>query len=165
MANQKILDGKQNTIDEIISKIKESSSVVWFDYRGLTVGETVELRRKLKESDSDYKVYKNTLVKRALDSLKIDINYELEGPKALAFGKDAIAPIKILSDFSKTNESLVLKIGIIDGEVTNIDVLKQLATIPSREGLLTQVASGLLGVVRDFAICLDLHSKNLEGGE
>ena len=165
MANQKILDEKQTIIDEISSKIKESSSVIWFDYRGLSVGETVELRRKLRESDSDYKVYKNTLVKRALDILKININYELEGPKALAFGKDAIAPIKVLSDFAKTNEALVLKIGIVDGEVTDVDVLKQLAAIPSREGLLTQVASGLLGVVSDFAICLDLHSKNLEGGE
>ena len=165
MANQKNLDKKQNVIDEISSKIKESSAVVWFDYHGLSVGETIELRRKLRETDSDYKVYKNTLVKRALDGLKIDINYELEGPKALAFGKDAIAPIKVLSDFAKTHEALELKVGIVDGEVTDIDKLKQLATLPSREALLTMVASGLLGVVRDFSICLDLHSKNLEGGE
>ena len=165
MANQKILEQKQSVIDEISSKIKESSSIIWFDYHGLTVGETVELRRKLRETESDYKVYKNTFVKRALDSLKIDINYELDGPKALAFGKDAIAPIKVLSDFAKTHVALELKVGIVDGEVTDINTLKQLANIPSREGLLTMVASGLLGVVRDFAICLDLHSKNLEGGE
>lgn len=165
MANQKIIEQKQNVVNEISDKIKNSSSVVWFEYQGLTVSETNELRRLLRETDSDFKVYKNTLVTRALKDLEIELNETLEGPKAIAFGKDAVAPIKTLSDFSKKHQALELKVGIIDGEVANIDTLKQLATIPSREGLLTMVASGMLGIVRDFAICLDLHSKNLEGGE
>ncbi|CCY28678.1 MAG: 50S ribosomal protein L10 [Candidatus Faecisoma sp.] len=165
MANQKIIEQKQNVVNEISDKIKNSSSVVWFEYQGLTVSETNELRRLLRETDSDFKVYKNTLVTRALKDLEIELNETLEGPKAIAFGKDAVAPIKTLSDFSKKHQALELKVGIVDGEVANIDTLKQLATIPSREGLLTMVASGMLGIVRDFAICLDLHSKNLEGGE
>lgn len=165
MANQKIIEQKQNVVNEISVKIKNSSSVVWFEYQGLTVSETNELRRLLRETDSDFKVYKNTLVTRALKDLEIELNETLEGPKAIAFGKDAVAPIKTLSDFSKKHQALELKVGIVDGEVANIDTLKQLATIPSREGLLTMVASGMLGIVRDFAICLDLHSKNLEGGE
>lgn len=165
MANQKIIEQKQNVVNEISDKIKNSSSVVWFEYQGLTVSETNELRRLLRETDSDFKVYKNTLVTRALKDLEIELNETLEGPKAIAFGKDAVAPIKALSDFSKKHQALELKVGIVDGEVANIDTLKQLATIPSREGLLTMVASGMLGIVRDFAICLDLHSKNLEGGE
>ena len=165
MANQKIIEQKQNVVNEISDKIKNSSSVVWFEYQGLTVSETNELRRLLRETDSDFKVYKNTLVTRALKELEIELNETLEGPKAIAFGKDAVAPIKTLSDFSKKHQALELKVGIVDGEVANIDTLKQLATIPSREGLLTMVASGMLGIVRDFAICLDLHSKNLEGGE
>ena len=165
MANVKILEKKQSIIDEISNKVKESSSVVFFEYQGLTVTETNELRRLLRETDSDFKVYKNTLVTRALKDLEIELNETLEGPKAIAFGKDAVAPIKTLSDFSKKHQALELKVGIVDGEVANIDTLKQLATIPSREGLLTMVASGMLGIVRDFAICLDLHSKNLEGGE
>ena len=163
MANQKIIEQKQNVVNEISDKIKNSSSVVWFEYQGLTVSETNELRRLLRETDSDFKVYKNTLVTRALKDLEIELNETLEGPKAIAFGKDAVAPIKTLSDFSKKHQALELKVGIVDGEVANIDTLKQLATIPSREGLLTMVASGMLGIVRDFAICLDLHSKNLEG--
>ena len=162
MANQKIIEQKQNVVNEISDKIKNSSSVVWFEYQGLTVSETNELRRLLRETDSDFKVYKNTLVTRALKDLEIELNETLEGPKAIAFGKDAVAPIKTLSDFSKKHQALELKVGIVDGEVANIDTLKQLATIPSREGLLTMVASGMLGIVRDFAICLDLHSKNLE---
>lgn len=165
MANQKIIEQKQNVVNEISDKIKNSSSVVWLEYQGLTVSETNELRRLLRETDSDFKVYKNTLVTRALKDLEIELNETLEGPKAIAFGKDAVAPIKTLSDFSKKHQALELKVGIVDGEVANIDTLKQLATIPSREGLLTMVASGMLGIVRDFAICLDLHSKNLEGGE
>lgn len=165
MANQKIIEKKQNVVNEISEKIKNASSVVWFEYQGLTVSETNELRHLLRESGSDYKVYKNTLVTRALKDLNIDLNTTLEGPKAVAFGTDAVAPIKALSDFAKKHEALELKIGIVDGEVADIDMLKKLSNIPSREGLLTMVASGMLGIVRDFAICLDLHSKNLEGGE
>ena len=162
MANQKIIEAKANVVSEIESKVKDSASIVLFEYRGLTVSETNELRRKLKETDSEYKVYKNTLTKRALDNLKIDLGDELNGPKAIAFGKDAIAPIKVLSDFAKDHKALELKIGYVDGEVADEKMLKQLAAIPSREGLLTMFASGLMAIPRDFAICLDLHSKNLE---
>lgn len=162
MANPKILARKQAIIDEISNNVKESSSFIFLDNNGLTVAETMELRRKLKESDSDLKIYKNTLVARALKDLNIDVESELNGPKIVAFGKDIIEPIKIVNDFSKTHDKLVMKIGIVDGKVTEIDELKKLATIPSREGLLTMFASGLLGIPRDFAICLDLHSKNLE---
>ena len=162
MANQKIIEAKANVVSEIESKVKDSASIVLFEYRGLTVSETNELRRKLKETDSEYKVYKNTLTKRALDNLKIDLGEELNGPKAIAFGKDAVAPIKVLSDFAKEHKALELKIGYVDGEVADTKMLKELASIPSREGLLTMFASGLLAIPRDFAICLDLHSKNLE---
>ena len=162
MANVKILERKQKTVDEIASKVKEASSVVLFEYHGLTVSEMMELRRKLKERDSELKIYKNTLAKRALDTLKIDLNDELVGPKAIAFGTDAIAPVKILSDYAKKHPALVVKAGIIDGEITSIDTLKELASIPSKEGLLTMFASGLIEVPRNFAICVDLHRKNLE---
>ena len=162
MANQKIIEGKANIVSEIEAKVKDASSVVLFEYRGLTVSETNELRRKLRESESEYKVYKNTLTKRALDNLKIDLGDELNGPKAIAFGKDAVAPIKVLSDFAKEHKALELKVGIVDGEVADTKMLKELAAIPSREGLLTMFASGLMAIPRDFAICLDLHSKNLE---
>lgn len=162
MANQKILAKKQEVVDEIATKVKDSASVVVFEYHGLTVSEINELRRKLRETDSDLKVYKNTLARRALSSLNIDLGEELKGPKAIAFGTDAIAPIKVLSDFAKEHPALELKVGYVDGSVADIELLKKYASIPSREGLLTMVASGLMGIVRDFAICLDLHSKNLE---
>lgn len=162
MANPKILAGKQTIIDEISNNVKESSSFIFLDNNGLTVAETMELRRKLRESNSELKIYKNTLVARALKDLDIDVEKELNGPKIVAFGKDIIEPIKVVNDFAKSHDKLVMKIGIVDGKVTELDELKKLATIPSREGLLTMFASGLLAIPRDFAICLDLHSKNLE---
>ena len=162
MANPKILEKKQIVIDEITNNVKESSSFIFLENNGLTVDETMELRRKLKESDSELKVYKNTLVARALKDLDIDLADELNGPKVVAFGKDIIEPIKAVNDFIKTHDKLVMKVGIVDGKITGLDELKKLATIPSREGLLTMFASGLLAIPKDFAICLDLHSKNLE---
>ena len=161
MANQKILDKKQEIINEIADKVKNSNSVVFFEYQGLTVTETNELRRKLKESGSEYKVYKNTLATRALNDLKIDVG-TLEGPKAIAFSSDAVAPIKVLADFAKAHPALELKVGIVDGNVTDTAGLKALSTIPSREGLLTMLAGGMIATVKDLAICLDLYSKNLE---
>ena len=161
MANQKILDQKQEIVNEIADKVKNSNSVVFFEYQGLTVTETNELRRKLKEAGSEYKVYKNTLATRALNDLKIDVG-TLEGPKAIAFSSDAVAPIKVLADFAKTHPALEIKVGIVDGNVTDTAGLKALSTIPSREGLLTMLAGGMIATVKDLAICLDLYSKNLE---
>ncbi len=162
MANQKILDQKQVVINEIAENVKNSNSFIFLENHGLTVAETMELRRKLRESDSELKIYKNTLVARALNSLNIDLAAELNGPKLVAFGSDIIEPIKAVADFMKKHPNLEMKVGIVDGEITDLATLEKLATIPSREGLLTMFAGGLMGIARDFAICLDLHAKNLE---
>ena len=162
MANQKIIEQKQAVVNEITDKLKDSKTYVLFEYRGLTVGETNELRRKLKETDSEFKVYKNTLSKRALETLNIDLNEHLNGPKAIAFGKDEIAPIKVLSDFAKDHKALEIKVGVVNGDIVDDAKLKELASIPSREGLLTMLAGGLMGTVRDLSICLNLYSEQLE---
>ena len=163
MANPKILAGKQTVIDEITNNVKESSSFILLDNNGLSVSEAMELRRNLKNSNSELKIYKNTLIARAFKDLDIDVSDKLNGPTVVAFGKDIIEPIKAVNEFAKSHDKLVMKIGIVDGKVTELDELKKLATIPSRDGLLTMFASGLLAIPRDFAICLDLHSKKLEG--
>lgn len=162
MANQKILEQKQKIVEEIAENVKNASSVVFFEYAKLTDADMKTIRRKLRECDSELKIYKNTLTKRALDTLDINLNDELVGPKAIAFGSDAVAPIKVLSDFAKTNDALQLKVGIVDGEIADLAMLKELASIPSREGLLTMLAGGLMGTVRDLSICLDLYSQQLE---
>lgn len=163
MASQKILDQKQLIIDEISENVKSSAASVWFDYRGLTVEELTNLRRNLKEVGSELKVYKNTLTKRALDSLSFNLDSCLEGPSAMATSNsDEIAPIKVLADFAKDHPALELKGGIVDGKETSLEELNVLATIPSRDGLLTMFAAGLMEHVKNVAICLDLHSQNLE---
>lgn len=162
MANQKIIEKKSEVVNEIVDKMKNSSSYILFEYRGLTVQETDELRKKLRESGAEFKIYKNTLTKRALDQLKINIDEHLNGPKAIAFGNDAVAPVKILADFAKKHKALEIKVGVIDGSVTDQKMLSELATIPSREALLTMLAGGMMSVVRDLAIGLDLYSKELE---
>ena len=162
MANANILAKKQEIIDEVKAKVNDATTVVLFDYRGLTDNESKELRVKLREAGADYKVYKNTLMARAFDDLKIDVKESLEGPSAFAYGNDAIAPIKVLADFAKKHPALELKVGIVDGNVTDTAGLKALSTIPSREGLLTMLAGGMIATVKDLAICLDLYSKQLD---
>lgn len=162
MANPKILEQKQNTIDEIKEKFSNATTSVFLEYAGLTVAETTELRRKLREVDSELKIYKNTLAKRALDDLNVDLGDELNGPKAVVFGLDTVAPIKVLSDFSKDHPALELKVGYVDGAKADKSMLDKLAQTPSRDTLLTMFAAGLLEHVKNVAICLDLHSKNLE---
>ena len=162
MANTKILAQKQLVIDEIKDRISNANGVVLFDYRGLTDEEAKELRRSLRNSGSDYKVYKNTLMSRALRDLNIDIDESLFGPSALAYSEDQVAPIKVLTDFAKKHPAVVLKVGIVDKEITDKAKLAELATIPSRDGLLTMLAGSLIGVVKDLSICLDLYSKEKE---
>ena len=162
MANQAIIAKKEEIVNEIAERVKNATSAILFDYRGLTDSEITELRRKLRDADSSYKVYKNTLTKRAFDKLSIKLDDCLEGPSALATSDDAIAPIKVLADFAKEHPALELKGGIVDGKETTLEELKELANVPSRDGLLTMFAAGLMEHVRNVSICLDLHSKNLE---
>ena len=162
MANPKILEQKQVIIDEIKEKIENSNGVVLFDYRGLTDAEIKELKLALREVNSEYKVYKNTLMQRALNDLNIDIHEYLNGPSALAYSADQIAPIKVISNFMKKHKAVTLKVGLVDKEITTSEKLEQLATIPSRDGLLTMLAGGMLAIPKDLAICLDLYAKKLE---
>ena len=97
MANQKILEKKQEIVSEIVDKVKNAGSVILFEYASLTDSDLKELRRNLRESGSELKIYKNTLARRAFDELKYDLDQELVGPKAIAFGPDAIAPVKALN--------------------------------------------------------------------
>ena len=162
MASKANLEKKQAVIDEIKERTENANSIVLFDYRGITDSEAKELRVKLRESNADYKVYKNTLMARAFHDLDIDLDEALSGPSAFAFSDDQIAPIKVLSEFAKDHEALSLKVGIVDGEIADKAKLAEYATLPSREQLLTMLAGGMIGIVRDLSICLDLYSQQKE---
>ena len=162
MANAKIIEQKGQVVSEIKDQLDNAKSVVLFDYRGLTVSEVTELRRALKEAGANYKVYKNTLMIRALDDSNKELENYLAGPSAISFSSDELAPVKVISEFAKNHEALELKAGIVEGKVANASELAQYAAIPSREGLLTMLAGGMIGVVRDLSICLDLYSNQKE---
>ena len=121
-----------------------------------------ELRINLRKSDSELRIYKNTLVKRALDDLKINLDEFLEGPNAIVFGKDLLEPIKEIAKFAKDHENLEIRVGIISGEVADINVINEYASIPSMEGLLTMLARGMMEHVSNLAIGLNLYAEKLE---
>ncbi len=165
MASSKILEQKKQIVDEIVDKLKNSESVIVFQYQGMTVEELSDLRRQLREVESDVKVYKNTLLKRAADELKINLDDFLEGPNAILFGKTLLEPIKIISEFAKSHDKLDIRVGVISGDVADLSVIKEYASIPSREGLLTMLAGGMMQYVKDLAISLNLYAEQMEGKE
>ena len=162
MASQKILDAKKEIVNEIEENIKNSESVILFQYQGLTVADLSDLRTKLRETDATVKVYKNTLLKRALDDLNVNFEGFLEGPNAILFGKNLLEPIKVLADFAKSHDKLDIRVGIISGSVADLATIKEYASIPSREGLLTMLAAGMMEHVRNLSIALNLYAEGKE---
>lgn len=159
MPSVKALEEKQAIVSEIKNKFENSKSVVLFDYRGLTDKEIKDLRTNLRENDSEYKVYKNTLLRIAFKDLNVDFENYLTGPTAIAFSNDDIAAIKVLSDASKKNDALILKAGLVENAVADKEKLAEFAKIPSREGLYTMLAGGMIGLVKDLSIALNLYAE------
>lgn len=162
MASSKILESKKTIVSEITDNLKNSESVILFEYQGLTVSEVSELRKKLREVEGEVKVYKNTLLKRALDDLNISLDGFLEGPNAVMFGKNLLEPIKVISEFAKSHDKMNIRVGIINGEKAELSVIKEYAAIPSYEGLLTMLAAGMMEHVRNLSIGLNLYAEKLE---
>ncbi len=162
MASEKNISLKKNVVKEIEDKIKSSETVIIFSYQGLTVSDISNLRKELKPIDAEVKVYKNTLLKRALDNLNVNLTDFMEGPNAILFGKSLLEPIKVLAKFADANKALDIRVGILSGNVADLKVIKDYASIPSREGLLTMFASGLLQYLKEFTIGLDMISKDKE---
>jgi len=144
---------KQQEVNEIVEKMNAANSLVVVDYLGLSVAEVTELRKQLREAGVEFKVIKNTIMRRALDSQEFEYHEEVfQGPTAVAFGmEDAVAPAKILSDFAKEAEALELKGGILEGKVLSKEEIKQIAKLPNREGLLSMLLSVLQAPVRNVA--------------
>ena len=162
MASAKNLEIKKDIVSEIENSINNSESVILFQYQGLTVSDLKDLRQQLKGTDATVKVYKNTLLKRALDELNYDFDGFLEGPNAVLFGKNLLEPIKVLADFAKNHDKLEIRVGIINGSVADLATINEYAAIPSREGLLTMLAAGMMEHVRNLSIALNLYAEQKE---
>ena len=161
MASAKIIQDKQNTVEEITKKLEGSESVILFSYQGLSVADIAELRRELRKEDSEVKIYKNTLVKRALDNKNINLDSFLEGPNAIVFGKTVLEPIKAISKFQKEHDAVKIQTGIVNGEVVTVEAINEYAAIPSMEGLLTMLAGGMIEHVKNLSIGLNLYAEKL----
>lgn len=161
MASEKILNRKKETVQEITDKIKNSQSVILFNYKESTVADLQGLRRELKKVDSEVKVYKNTLVNIALNGMGVNLTEFLEGQNAIVFGKDLLEPIKAIDAFAKAHDNVKIITGMVNGEVVSLDVINDYAFIPSMEGLLTMFASGLMEHVKNLSIALNLYAEKL----
>ncbi|MDN4494036.1 50S ribosomal protein L10 [Ureibacillus aquaedulcis] len=159
-----VIETKKAVVQEIADKFQAAASVVVVDYRGLTVGQVTELRKQLREAGVEFKVYKNTLTRRASEIAGVEgINEFLTGPNAVAFSnEDVVAPAKIINEFAKKNEALEIKAGIIEGNVSSADDVKALAELPSREGLLSMLLSVLQAPMRNFALATKAVAEQKE---
>ncbi|TGE33100.1 50S ribosomal protein L10 [Desulfosporosinus sp. Sb-LF] len=140
------IEEKSQVVSEIKEKMQKSSGIVLADYRGLTVAQVTQLRAQLRQAGVEYKVLKNTLVRRAANELGVEgLDSYLEGPTAVAFSADPVAPAKILMEFAKVNKLKTFKIkaGVLEGKVIGPEGVKALADLPSREVLLTMVVRGM----------------------
>ena len=156
---------KQPIVDEISAVIKDAQSVVVVDYRGLTVEQDTALRKQLREAGVVYKVYKNTMINLAVKGTEFEaLVPHLEGPTAIAISKeDATAPARILYNFAKTAEALELKAGVVDGTYYDNDGIKVIATIPSRNELLSKLLGSIQSPVTNFArVIKQIAEKNEE---
>lgn len=144
---------KQPIVDEIKANVEGAASAVLVDYRGLTVEQDTKLRKQLREAGVVYKVYKNTLMKRAFegtDFAQLDPN--LDGPSAIAISKtDATAPARILAKFAKEAPALEIKAGIVEGTYYDENGIKTISSIPSREELLSKLLGSIQSPVANFA--------------
>ncbi|CDO05204.1 Vegetative protein 300 [Oceanobacillus picturae] len=148
-----IIEQKKQVVDEITEKFRASQTSVVVDYRGLDVAEVTELRKQLREAGIDFKVYKNSMARRAVEAAELnDLSDVLVGPTALAFSNDdVVAPARILNDFAKKHEALEIKGGVIEGKVATLDQIKELADLPNYEGMVSMLLSVLTAPVRNFA--------------
>ena len=146
------LEAKQQITEDLHDRFARSAIIVLTDYKGLDVTTINDLRRKLRESNIEYQVVKNTLLVRAAENTDIAlIKDHFKGPSAVAISyDDPVAPAKVLTQFAKDNKKLEIKVGVLNGKVLDVQAIKALATLPSREVMLAHVLSTLNAVPTSF---------------
>lgn len=142
------LEQKQQIVEELNDKFKKTKVLINTDYKGLDVTTLNELRRKLRESNIEYRVVKNTLLARASNDTDVSrIKDSFKGPSAIAMSfEDPVAPAKVLTKFAEENKKLEIKMGVMGDRVLDLNDIKTLSSLPSREVLLGQVLSAMMAV-------------------
>ncbi len=150
------------SVAEIKERIANSEIAIASTYVGINVADVTELRRQLRAAGVEYKVYKNTLARRALRELDIESAADyMEGPTAWAFSSDPVAPAKILKDFAKKSKKVDMLGGVLGGKPVTADQLKALASLPSREQLLAQVVGTIAAPLSGLVGTLNALPRNL----
>ena len=167
MASEKIINQKSKEVEELAEKIKEAKVVLLTDYRGINVEDVTGLRAKLRGANTEYKVIKNNITRRALEKCEYNgLEDQLQGPTAVILGyNDYLETSKIVYEYAKENEFYKIKGGIIDGRVVSAEEIITLAKLPSRETLISMLAGALLGNVSKLAVALSEVTKQKEAAQ
>ena len=157
MASEKNVNLKKEEVAKLAETMKDSKLILLTDYRGINVADVTELRTKLRSINSEYKVIKNNITKRALAECNIEgLDEALEGPTAVIMtNEDYLEPTKVIYEFSKANDFYKIKGGVIEGKVMTAEEIIALAKLPSRQELLSMLAGGLLANISKFAVALE----------
>ena len=157
MPNAKVLAKKQSDVEALKEKFEKSKLIILTDYRGINVQDITKIRADLRKADCEYQVAKNTTLKFAAKEANLEGLAELfEGPTAITFSyEDYVEPAKVLYNYAKDSDFYKIKGGVMDGKILSVDEILKLAKLPSREMLLTQLATALLANIRNVAVVLD----------
>ena len=157
---------KQAVIDEVTGLAASAQTLVMAEYRGITVADMTRLRSQAREKGVTLSVLKNTLARRAVAGSAFEVvSDQMTGPLIYSFSIDAVAAAKVVADFAKTNEKLVIRAGAFGGKTLDIEGVKQLASIPSREVLLAQLCGLLMSPMSRTAAVLAALAAKRGGGE
>lgn len=167
MPSEKILNDKKAVVAALVERLKGAQAGVIADYRGLTVAQDTELRKKLREAGVEYTIVKNTLTRFAANEVGLgELDPVLHGPSALATSvDDVIAPAKVLVEFAKENEQLEIKAGFVDGKVIDVEEVKVYANIPSKDVLISKMLGSLQAPMGNLVRALDAIAKKDEAAE
>ena len=167
MPNAKVLESKKAVVEALTAKMKESTSVVFVDYKGITVAQDTELRKQFREAGVEYSVVKNTLTNFASKNAGYDFADVLHGTTAMASTTgDPIAPARIVCEFAKKNKTckIAIKGGIVEGSVLSVDALNGFGELPSKNALVASVLGTFLAPISSLAFVLDQIREQKEGG-
>ena len=166
MPNAKVLESKKAVVESLTGKIQEASSVVFVDYKGITVAQDTELRKQFREAGVEYSVVKNTLTNFAAKNAGYDFSKVLNGTTAMASTTgDPIAPARIVCEFAKKNKNVLsIKGGIVEGSVLSAAELNGFGELPSKNALVAQVLGTFLAPISSLACVLDQIRQQKEGG-
>ena len=157
------LNDKKAVVAEVVAQVANAQTLVVAEYRGIEVGDLTELRKKARESGVYLRVLKNTLARRAVVGTSFEaLSDAMTGPLIYSLSADAVAAAKVLNDFAKTNDKLVLKAGVYSGNVLDKAGVQALASIPSREELLAKLLGVMKAPVSGFAVALGALAKKRE---